>query len=707
MLTAQVLRFDERLAAAGSPRVAVLLSLRPEVLSAPRPRDLRDLAARLDDPYAVATVLRTATLSCLQVAEALQALGGFVTRRELIDFLGAGAEGGPEQAVDSDLTWLTDRAVVRVVEHDLLEGSPGLRECFPDPLGLGPPLRTLLADQTVDALKRILRELGQPLPKSKAQALEALTGYLRDPDRVRAVAAGAPPAIGDWLARRALDRGATSPSYGASYNRGAYQLEQEAVRWSMDRGLLVGESWGYVRHMPAEVARALRGPAYSAPFAPHAPPVATHQVSADDVARESAAAATAFFAYATGILDRVSRTAVPALKSGGVGAREMTRLAKATGSREVDVRLVLELAARYGLLEQTADGVVVGDDFVAWRAGEPTDRYSDLVITWWRLGAVPTEARESGKALPALRRPADCGGCSGAREALLTTLSTLPQGRATAVSDVGPAAMWTRPFVHAEIEQDDVPFATTWAEAEMLGVVSRGALSPLGRLLLAGDRGALGALAADMLPGTTDQAVFGADMTAVVAGTPSARVTALLDTCADRESRGGAVVWRLTPGSVRRAFDDGIPGEQLEQELAEVARSGLPQPLRYLIGDVARRHGAVRVRPAVSCLRSDDAALLAQVAADRALKRLGLTMLAPTVLASQRPADETVVALRAAGYLPMPEDADGTVTIAARRKAPAPPAPRKPESLAPSAETVNVQALAATLVQAGLGGTGS
>lgn len=692
----------------GGGGVAALLSVRPEVLRAPQPRDLRELAARLDDPYAVAGVLRTATLACLQVAEALQALGGLATRRELLDFLGAAGSGGElDRDVDSALGWLTERAVVRTVEQDVLESSPGLDVCFPDPLGLGPPVRTLLAGQTADRVKLILQQLGRPQPQSKAKALETLTGYLRDPDVVRAVAAGAPSGVSDWLARRAAAGDTVSVSQGGPYDPDGCRREQEAVRWSMARGLLVGESWGYLRHMPAEVTRALRGPAFRAPFSPHAPPVATHEVSADDVARESAAAASTFFAHATGILDRVGRAPVPVLKSGGVGAREMTRLAKATGSREVGVRLVLELAGRAGLLDQPGDCVVVGDAFDTWRAGEPTDRYCDLLITWWRLGAVPTEAREDGKVLPALRRAAHCEGCSGAREALLTTLSTLPRGRATEVSEVGPAVMWTRPFVHAEIEQDDVPFATTWAEAEMLGVVSRGALSPIGHLLLAGDRAALAALAADLLPGTTDQAAFGADLTAVVAGTPSARVTGLLDSCADRESRGGAVVWRLTPGSVRRAFDDGISGEQLEHELAGVARSGLPQPLRYLIGDVARRHGAVRVRPSVSCVRSDDAALVAQVAADRALKRLGLTMLAPTVLTSQRPAEETVAALRSAGYLPMPEGDDGTVAVAERRRTPAPPAPRKPESLAPSAETVNVQALAATLVQAGLGGTGS
>jgi hypothetical protein len=96
--------------------------------------------------------------------------------------------------------------------------------------------------------------------------------------------------------------------------------------------------------------------------------------------------------------------------------------------------------------------------------------------------------------------------------------------------------------------------------------------------------------------------------------------------------------------------------------------------LTYLIGDVARRHGAVRVRSIGCVLRADDPALLAEIASVRALSGLGLTILAPTVLASAKPADETLDALRAAGYAPVGESADGTVRVqqAPRHRAPAP-----------------------------------
>lgn len=186
-------------------------------------------------------------------------------------------------------------------------------------------------------------------------------------------------------------------------------------------------------------------------------------------------------------------------------------------------------------------------------------------------------------------------------------------------------------------------------------MVSQGALNAVGRLVLAADRAALTALAEQLLPATADHALFGTDLTAVVTGASSARVTALLDSCADRECRGAATVWRLSPTSIRRALDDGVDAAQLQHELTEIARTDVPQPVQYLIKDVARRHGTVRVGDVASCLRSADTALLAEIAVDRSLKRLDLTLLAPTVLASGRPAEETLAVLRRAGYLPMPE----------------------------------------------------
>ena len=151
-----------------------------------------------------------------------------------------------------------------------------------------------------------------------------------------------------------------------------------------------------------------------------------------------------------------------------------------------------------------------------------------------------------------------------------------------------------------------------------------------------------------------------ADLTAVVAGTPTARLAAVLDSAADRETSGVASVWRFDGRSVRRALDAGQTPQELEAALTEVAPAGMPQPLAYLIRDAGRRHGRIRAQAAACCLRSDDEALLAEAAADRMLRALGLRLVAPTVLLAERPLAETLATLRAAGYAPLAEHADGT-----------------------------------------------
>ena len=123
-----------------------------------------------------------------------------------------------------------------------------------------------------------------------------------------------------------------------------------------------------------------------------------------------------------------------------------------------------------------------------------------------------------------------------------------------------------------------------------------------------------------------------ADLTVVVPGPPEPGLAAELALVADAESRGGATVYRVTPASVRRALDAGYTAADVHGLFQRRSRTPLPQTLQYLIDDVARRHGGLRVGTAGAYLRSDDEALISEVFADRRLTALSLRRLAPTVL---------------------------------------------------------------------------
>ena len=99
----------------------------------------------------------------------------------------------------------------------------------------------------------------------------------------------------------------------------------------------------------------------------------------------------------------------------------------------------------------------------------------------------------------------------------------------------------------------------------------------------------------------------------MISGEPATAIRTELDLLGDVESKGAATVYRISEGSVRRAFDAGRTAEDILAFLARHATRGVPQPLTYLVTDIGRRFGNVRVGSAISYLRSDDPALLAEV----------------------------------------------------------------------------------------------
>ena len=192
-------------------------------------------------------------------------------------------------------------------------------------------------------------------------------------------------------------------------------------------------------------------------------------------------------------------------------------------------------------------------------------------------------------------------------------------------------------------------------------------LSTLGEHLVAlADRpepaDALAEAVADLLPDARTLLVLQSDLTALVSGQPSAAAARLLAETAVPQSRGVAATWRFTPESVRSALDIGWTADALRDELTAISGRPLPQPLDYLIADVARRHGAVRVRGGRACITGSEAEI-AEILATRSLHTLHLSRLAPTVLTSPFELDEVVDRLRKDGFMPMPEDAEGVTIV--------------------------------------------
>jgi hypothetical protein len=121
------------------------------------------------------------------------------------------------------------------------------------------------------------------------------------------------------------------------------------------------------------------------------------------------------------------------------------------------------------------------------------------------------------------------------------------------------------------------------------------------------------------------------------------------------------MVYRVSEQSVRRALDAGRTASEIHGLFEKHSKTPIPQGLTYLVDDVARRHGQLRVGMATSFVRCEDPALLAQAVAAPALDGLQVRMLAPTVAVSQAPIADVLAALRQAGFVPAAEDSSGTI----------------------------------------------
>ncbi|MER5862515.1 helicase-associated domain-containing protein [Kitasatospora sp. NPDC002040] len=351
-------------------------------------------------------------------------------------------------------------------------------------------------------------------------------------------------------------------------------------------------------------------------------------------------AAVAEAATRVELLLRATATTPPALRrgSGGLVARDVRQLSGAAGLTEQQTAFWLDLAANAGLLAPSPPPfrLLPTARYDAWAAAAPAERSAPLLAAWAVTPAVFSTART------VLSTPNDPTAVP-LRQALLSALDRLPPGHGRPPLDsLLAAAAWHRPLGPAA---EATAAEATLAEAELLGVTAHGAPTPVGRAvreLL--DTGAahcfpalppterLAGTLAGLMPRQVGAARFQADLTAVVAGPPTAELAGLLDLTADRESDGHATVWRFTPAGVRRALDTGLDAAELLRRLRTAGE--LPQPLEYLVEDTARTHGRITVAGVGCVLRSDDEALLLELTRVRALSGLGLVRIAPTVLTS-------------------------------------------------------------------------
>lgn len=645
------------LAALPDADVVELLVARPD-LTTPPSASFTALAARAGARPSVEAALAHLDTPTLAVAEAVVALGMQDT-----DAL-AEALGLDSQETAAHLEELGRLALV--IDTGAVVG---LVDVFgPHPFGLGPEA----ADPPV---------LPPPLSELRAAPGELSEGAL---GMLQALAWG--------------------PPVGTLRSGGKAPVAAELVQ----RGWLIRDhdTAGRTRFvMPRQVALALRGGLL--PREPlEAPDYADlESLSVDAVAAEATRHAEEAVRLVAALLAEWGRDGGGILRTGGVGVRALSRTAEALDVEPGTAATIIEAAAAAGLLGLDDAGAawVPARTAAAWLTAELPERWAALAAAWattartaWLVG----QRGDDGTLRPVLGADVEAAWARSLRRRVLRLLDSVPEGTAVTPTWVRAVLTFARP--RRPVPKGAV--TAVLAEAELLGLTGGGALSRAGRLLagslseaetgaaaeerLMEEDGLLSrleeAFAAD-LPRPVDMLLVQSDLTAIVPGRPAPALAAVLERCAEVESRGGALTVRFTADSVRGALDAGCSGDELIEELGAHCPTPLPSALKVLVEDAVRRHGAVRVREAVSILRVGDPVVAAGIVADPRLTGLALAEVGPGVLASSAPAGRVLRELRSAGLAPVLEDASGRRLVAGeaeslRRSGLRAPEPARPGS---------------------------
>ncbi|MFD7223472.1 helicase-associated domain-containing protein [Streptomyces sp. NPDC059892] len=755
----------EALRTQGDGSLVALLRARPDLLN-PVPSDLSQLATRAGTRASVVRALERLDRFTLQTAEALAVAtepASYDTLRALL----TGDEGDPEieAVLPRAVETLRDRALIwgaddrlRLVRtaRELLAPSP----THPSPTGLGPTVAEATAGMSPGRLQEILTAAGLPSTHDPVSAVASLTALFTDRTRMAALLDTAPVE-----ALSVLDRLVWGPPYGE-----VTSSPTPPVQWLRDRGLLLPATTRTVV-LPREAALHLRaGRAHRTPE-PVAPAIAPRASDASAGARpqvvDNTAAGQAYTALAT--IEELAKDwnegGPNVLRAGGLSVRDLKRTATALDVTESVAAFWVELAYAAGLLAadgETDERYAPTPAYDDWQELPAPERWARLATAWLtatRTAGLVGSQDSKGRTLAALGPDLDRGAAPEVRRRILDLLATLPEGTAPDPESLLARLRWERPLRGASGtgRHDDLRArlaAWTLNEAEMLGITGRGALASHTRALLAPDaagtpaatdvtRASVASAATDaahasgdpaatadgvrtpadlaaagvraahalapLLPEPLDHVLLQADLTAVAPGPLLRPLAELLAIAADVESKGGATVYRFTPGSVRRALDAGQSASDLHDFLRNHSRTPVPQPLAYLIDDVARKHGHLRVGAASAYVRCDDEAVLDEILADKRSQGLRLRRLAPTVLAAHADAVTLLDGLRVMGFAPAAESAEGDVMITrahAHRTpprtppAPVPDGPPTPDTALLSAAVKAIRAgdLAATVV---------
>ncbi len=249
-------------------------------------------------------------------------------------------------------------------------------------------------------------------------------------------------------------------------------------------------------------------------------------------------------------------------RDGGPATRDLRLLAEMLDVRSAAAVTHLDIVRTAGLLGVSSDE---RDDILVPTAAFDNWQRLDLQAQWVQLVEAWFE-----------RQPST--GLGWVKRLALGAFGPPDEGRVLTPADVRAWLDWQRP---RRPGRTDRQAADLLEQASWLGLTGLGALATYA---MPPDANALAAL----LPERVEHVVVQADFTAIAPGPLTPQAAHDLGTLADVESRGGATVYRFSTESLQRARALGWDSDTILATLQSRSRTPLPQPLRYLVGDLDR-----------------------------------------------------------------------------------------------------------------------
>jgi len=598
--------FSDYLRSVDDAALLDLFTARPDLVT-PVPPDIASLAVRACSAPSLARAIDSLNQWQFQVLEATASLNEPFLEKSVVTLTDKEAKGALEHLVRIGLVYPSD---------DGMRLPTQLRDVIgTEPAGLGPASMAKL-------------KLGE-LDDAPADAKKVLERLIWGPPR---------GSVGDIK----------NPGPG--------------VNWLLEKKFLVPLDQRTVI-LPREVAIALRGGKIHKERFIKQPSLSGAKRDERQINLAAIANVSTVLRWVEELLNFWADEPADALRAGGLGVRDLKIIATHLGVDESCTAFVTELAYLASLISIDADDrILPSNKFDIWLMHTPADRWQMLASQWLITSRVSgLVGRVEAKNVAALGPELDRVNAARVR-ALTLELLRENLGIAPEWNSFKEVLSWRAPVRRNSSLQDELA-EWTLREAEWLGITGQGALSKFGEQFLAGDD--LSSINED-LPKTVDHILIQSDNTAIAPGPLEHEISQALAMMAEIESRGGATVYRFTESTIRRALDHGKTGDEIKTFLIKTSKTPMPQPLEYLIADVAKKHGKLRVGNTSSFIRCEDTSLISQIMNDKKLEILALRRIAPEVVICDMDATDAMRVLRECGYLPAGESANGMILTGPR-----------------------------------------